>query len=355
MAAVGRKLSANFSKGRVINVVKIVITLLLTLFFATIPNLSAYSQACCSGGVPVGGTLGLGTADAKSIQVLVTYDNNIIHDLMDRRTLLEDETRARQTRSMITEINYGLTDKWAITAFIPYVRQERNILGFQGSREFTMAEGLGDIILLLKYRVLNPENHPEWNWIVGAGPKLPTGRSNLQNSNRLTMVADMQPGSGSLDGFLWTYLQKSKILGNNNLSLLSVITYRKSGANNSYNEVQRYQFGDDFQFNLGVNYNFFLKWPVDVFYFTRYRSQTVDLIDEHVFPGSGGKWISGIPGVNLNLGKDVALRAAVEVPLYRDLLGTQLTTTYRYTLSLFFNIPLNKKNEIIPLNFLSYE
>jgi hypothetical protein len=324
---------------------------LLPLFFAAMINFQAYGQACCSGGVPVGGTLGLGTADAKSIQVLVTYDNNIIHDLMDRRTLLRDETRERQTRSIITEVNYGLSDSWAITAFIPYVRQERSIRGFDGTREFTKAAGLGDIILLLKYRVLNPDKHPDWHWVVGAGPKLPTGRSDLKNPNQLTMVADMQPGSGSLDGFLWTYLQKSKILGVNNLSLLSVITFRKSGANNSYNVVQRYKFGDDFQINLGLNYNFFLKWPVDVFYFTRYRSQTVDLIDENIFPGSGGKWVYGIPGFNWNIGQQVAIRGAVELPLYRDLLGTQLTTTYRYTISLFFNIPLSKKTEILPLNF----
>jgi hypothetical protein len=269
---------------------------------------------------------------------------------MDRTMLLEDETRERQTRSAIAEINYGISDTWAIAAFIPYVRQERSILGFQGSREFTIGEGLGDIILLLKYRVLNPETNPNWHWVVGAGPKLPTGRSDLQNPNQLTMVADMQPGSGSLDGFLWTFLQKSEIFGNKNLSALAVSTFRKSGANNTYNGVQRYQFGDDFQLNLGLNYNFFAKWPIDVFFFTRYRSQTVDLIDENIFPGSGGKWVYAIPGINLNINPNTAVRAAVELPLYRDLLGTQLTTTYRYTLSVFFNIPFKKSVEVLPLN-----
>ncbi|MFC0263736.1 transporter [Fontibacter flavus] len=345
------KISSTYdSSGSVEDAMKVVTALLLTLFLAAIPNFTAYSQACCSGGVPVGGTLGLGTADARSIQILTTYDNNIIHDLMDRRTLLEDETRERQTRSIITEINYGISDNWAVTAFIPYVRQERRILGFQGASEFTKAEGLGDIILLLKYRVLNPEEYPEWHWVLGGGPKIPTGRSDLKNPNGLTMVADMQPGSGSLDGFLWTYLQKSKIFNDPNLSVLSVVTFRKSGANNSYNEVQRYQFGDDFQFNLGLNYNLFIQWPIDIFLFTRYRSQTVDLIDANVFPGSGGKWIYAIPGFNLNLNPNTAIRAAVELPIYRDLLGTQLTTTYRYTLSLFVNIPFKNMSDVLPIN-----
>lgn len=350
MAAVGKIQYTNSSSGRVRFVMMFISTLLFTLFFAAIPISQTFSQACCSGGVPVGGTLGLGTADAKSIQVLVTYDNNIIHDLMDRTKLLEDETRERQTRSAIAEINYGISDAWAITAFIPYVRQERSILGFQGSREFTVGEGLGDIILLLKYRILNPETNPDWHWVIGAGPKLPTGRSDLKNPNQLTMVADMQPGSGSLDGFLWTYLQKSKLLGNKNLSGLLVTTFRKSGVNNTYNEVQRYQFGDDFQLNLGLNYNFFINWPMDVFFFARYRSQTVDLIDENIFPGSGGKWVYAIPGINLNLSPNTAVRAAVELPVYRDLLGTQLTTTYRYTISMFFNIPFKNSAKVLPLN-----
>lgn len=349
MAAIG-KISIGYSAlGRGEARMKAISTIFLILFFAAILHFRSFGQACCSGGVPVGGTLGLGTADANSIQVLISYDNNIIHDLIDGRTLLEDETRERQTRSIIAEINYGISDTWAITAFIPYVRQERSILGFQGSSEFTDAEGLGDIILLLKYRVLNPQKFPDWHWVVGGGPKFPTGNSDLKNLNGLTMVADMQPGSGSLDGFLWTFLQKSRILGNQNLSLLSVLTYRKSGANRNYNEVQRYQFGDDFQLNLGMNYNFFIKWPVDFFLFVRYRSQTVDLIDENVFPGSGGKWVYAIPGVNWNLSPNTAIRAAVELPLYRDLLGTQLTTTYRYTLSLFVNIPFRNKTNITPL------
>lgn len=321
--------------------------LVLTLFFAVIPNFPIYSQACCSGGVPVGGTIGLGTADAKSVQILITYDHNIINDLMDRRNLLEDATRSRQTRSMILELNYGLTDRWAITGFIPYVRQERLINGFQGNEEFTSTQGLGDIILLLKYRMLNPEKYQNMDWIVGLGPKLPVGKSNFTNPLGLTLVADMQPGSGSLDGFFWTFFQKSKFLSNH-LSLVAISTYRKSGANKQYNEVQTYQFGDDFQVNLGINYNFFVRMPVDIFLLGRYRSQTVDVIDDNVFPGSGGKWIYLIPGFNLNLGQNTAFRASIDLPVYRDLMGTQLTTTYRYTLAFFINLPFQTKKLSIP-------
>ncbi len=320
------------------------------LFFVLIPKPELLAQACCSGGVPMGGTLGLGTTDAKSLQVLVTYDNNIINDLVDVRSLLQDETRSRQTRSAIIEVNYGLSEKWAIAAFIPYVTQERRILGFDFTEEFTSAQGLGDIIFLLKYNLINPEKNPKLQWVVGAGPKIPTGKTDFNNNSGLIMTADMQPGSGSLDGFFWTFFQKSRFLADP-LSLVAVSTFRKSGTNRNYNEVQHYKFGDDFQFNLGLNYNFFAHWPIDVFVFGRYRNQTVDIIDGNTFPSSGGEWVYVIPGFNINLAQNMAFRASIDLPVHRNLLGTQLTTSYRYTMAMFFNIPFKKNNEFLKTKF----
>lgn len=42
-----------------------------------------FSQACCSGGVPLGGSLGLGTAENQSLQFLLNYNYNLLNDLMD--------------------------------------------------------------------------------------------------------------------------------------------------------------------------------------------------------------------------------------------------------------------------------
>jgi len=314
-----------------------------SLLFAVITN-DSFGQACCSGGVPLGGTLGLGTADYKSFQFLLTYDRNVLNDLMSNSTLLEDETRSRLTTSTLLEVNYGINERWAVAVVLPFVRQERIIKGFEGGQDFTFTQGLGDIMLLLKYRIINPETTPFMEWVVGGGPKLPTGKTDFLNNNGLTLPADMQPGSGSLDGMFWTFFQKSKFPVKP-MSLVFVSTFRKSGKNNDYNGSQEYQFGDEFQTNLGMNYNFFAGVPIDVFLFGRFRSQTVDLIDGNVFPGSGGKWVYVIPGFNVNVIPDLSVRASVDLPVYRNLYGTQLTTTYRYTLALFYNLN-PRKNKI---------
>lgn len=321
------------------------------LFFAIIPN-SAFGQACCSGGVPLGGSLGLGTAENRSLQFLLTFDSNRLNDLVAFDRILEDETRSRTTNSWLMEVNYGISSRWAATVVVPYITQIRDINGYEGAFEQTITQGLGDVVLLLKYRMLTPKLDRKEEWVIGLGPKLPTGRTTYTNANGLILQADMQPGSGSLDGFFWSYFQKNQLFARS-LSLVNVVTFRKSGRNNSYNESQVYEFGDEFQFNLGLNYNLFLiKWPVDIFVFGRYRSQTHDLIDGSTFPSTGGKWFYLIPGINWSIDPNIAFRASTDLPLWWNLDGTQLTTSSKFTFSIFYNLSRAKKQENFNLNQL---
>jgi hypothetical protein len=320
----------------------------LVLFATFLCFQKLMGQACCSGGVPVGGTLGLGTADPKAVQFLLTYDHNVIRDLMDHKTLFDDDTRSRLTRSALMELNYGINERFALTMVLPFVRQERSIREYNNQIGFTQAQGLGDMVFLLKYRILNQQYNPTSEWLIGIGPKIPTGKTDFKNNQGLTMVADMQPGSGSLDGMFWSFYQKSNFLIKP-MSLLGILTYRASGKNRSYNQTQVYQFGNEFQANIGINYNLLVHWPMDVFVFGRYRSQTVDLVDGNTFPGSGGKWVYAIPGLSVHFNPDISFRAWADLPVYRSLNGSQLTTTYKYSLSLFFNLSKKSKEPVFNL------
>jgi len=309
-------------------------------------TLRGTAQTCCSGGVPLGGSLGLGSAESQSLQVLLTYDYNAINDLVSFSEKLDDETRSRTTQSSIVEINYGLNDRVSFTGVVPFIRQTRKIQAFAGE-DLTATQGLGDMVFLVKYRLISNEKISEIDWLVGAGPKIPTAQTNFTNNQGLTLPADMQPGSGSLDGLFWSYFLKSRLLNNPNLGLVAVSTFRLSGENKQYNETQTYKFGNEFQFNVGLNYNFFAKWPVDVFTFFRYRFQAEDIIDGGVFPSSGGQWIYAIPGVNILFSPLWSFRLSGDIPVYRKLEGTQLTTSYKITAAVLFNIPFNRNKLII--------
>ncbi len=320
----------------------VVYGVLLVLVF---PGIST-AQTCCSGGVPLGGSLGLGAADRKSLQVLVTYDYNAINDLVSFSDQLDDETRSRTTRSSIIELNYGLTRRFSLTGVVPFIRQTRTIQGYNGFEDHTVTMGLGDVVFLVKYRLLHPGKTLKTEWVIGAGPKLPTAKTNFRNNQGLVLPADMQPGSGSIDGIFWSYFLRSRLLNNPNLSLAAVSSFRYSGENRNYNTTQTYRFGNEFQFSLGLNYNFFLRWPVDVFSFARYRFQDEDFIDGGVFPSSGGQWVYVIPGININFSPNWSMRLTSDIPVYRKLEGTQLTTSAKFTAAILFNIPF-KKNDII--------
>lgn len=318
---------------------------ILTLLFLTAPAPKAFTQACCSGGVPLGGSLGLGAAESKSLEVLFTYDYNALNHLVHVSERLDDATRTRTTHSGILELNYGLNHRFSVTGVVPFIRQTRSISGYEGNEDFIALQGLGDIVFLLKYRLMENNNSNPLLWVVGAGPKLPTGKTDFSNPQGFSLAADMQPGSGSLDGIFWSFMQMDGVMLPN-LGFISVLTYKHSGTNNNYNEVQRYRFGNEFQFNLGANYNLFAGLPVNLFLFGRYRHQTPDLIDGNIFPSSGGNWVYAIPGMNIQFPRNISMRLAAELPVYRKLEGTQLTTGFKFSMAISATLP-TRKNKIL--------
>src|SRR6056297_4013608 len=97
--------------------------IVLVVLLALAAPVVSIAQTCCSGGVPLGGSLGLGAAESKSLQVLVTYDYNAINDLVSFSDQLEDDTRSRTTQSSIIEVNYGINQRWSLTGVVPFIKQ----------------------------------------------------------------------------------------------------------------------------------------------------------------------------------------------------------------------------------------
>ncbi|MCH8332079.1 MAG: hypothetical protein IH946_12030, partial [Bacteroidetes bacterium] len=171
------------------------------LFILFIPP-DMLAQTCCSGGVPIASNLGLSGTQYKTIQMLISYDYNVMHDLYLGKRHLDDDTRYRSTHSLLLEGSYGFHKRWSATVMLSAVRQERTINVF-GTQNLTVGQGLGDAVILIKYNLLEPENRSGREIVIGAGPKIPLGASDLTNDIGIILPADLQAGSGSLDGILW--------------------------------------------------------------------------------------------------------------------------------------------------------
>jgi len=100
---------------------------------------------------------------------------------------------------------WGFFPNFDLTVIVPIVM---NRFGVADSvRTPTVGgTGLGDSMLLVKYRFYRKDSERGTTQAsVTFGPKIPTGRTNLLDSDGMLLPAGLQPGSGSTDFFLAGY------------------------------------------------------------------------------------------------------------------------------------------------------
>jgi hypothetical protein len=77
---------------------------------------------------------------------------------------------------------------------------------------------------------------------------------------------------------------------------------------------------------------------VDFSLATRFRHVDADRFSASTIPNTGGIWVLAVPGMNVKLLHNLTIRASGQIPLYRRLSGTQLTTSYTASVSVFYSI-----------------
>lgn len=324
----------------------------LALFALMICNSSLFGQGCCSGGVPISGNLGLPAGNKGSVQLQLTLDHNLLDQLYTGTARLEDDTRLRTTSSLLLEGSYGLTERFTVSGLLSYVRQTRNISTLPGSSEFTGNAGLGDAILLARYNFLIDSTAPNTDLLIGIGPKFPLGRTDYTDSRGILLPADLQPGTGSWDAVFWGFFSHTGLL-RRTMAFTAIPSFRVTGTNDRYSGSQTYRFGNEFQFNFGFSDRFVTKWVmIDPLLMFRFRSTAPDQAEGQIVSNTGGRWLHVLPGVAWGITPSLTVRMNGEVPLFRNLTGTQLTTTYRATLALFYSFsPGRSRNSILKNSF----
>jgi hypothetical protein len=134
---------------------------------------------------------------------LVSYSSNFT-----TRGLMPDlnPLTARPTFSHEGDFNFtwGFHPNFDLTVILPVVTNH-----FDAGGGSVGGTGLGDVLVLVKYRFYRRDSERGTTQAsVTAGPKIPTGRTDLADNNGKLLPAGLQPGSGSTDLFLaanWTY------------------------------------------------------------------------------------------------------------------------------------------------------
>ena len=108
---------------------------------------------CCSGGVPLSNNLGLSQEKKGTFQIGLNYDYNNLNTLNSGTQQLDETFRLRTTHSILLNASYAITNNFSAEALFTWVNQRRIITSqFDGSKNTEDSKGIGDGILLLKYR-----------------------------------------------------------------------------------------------------------------------------------------------------------------------------------------------------------
>ncbi len=312
-------------------------------FLIFLSSLSAYSQTCCSGGVPLSNNLGLPNEGKKVFVMGLNYDYNNLNTLNAGTEKLDDNSRQRITNSILISLGYSFTDRLSVETLFTWVNQTRTISQF-GNENFTETSGIGDAVFLIKYAV--PDVLGERSVLnIGVGTKIPFGKSDLLNDQGIQLPADLQPGSGAWDGLGWLSASKGMSF-RPSATLSATVTYRLTGVNNSYlNNAATYEFGNVIQTNLGYTDQFLLLNtlfnPGLIF---KYRKAFEDKIDDIGIPNTGGEWVFVRPELVVQLSPRMNIVTRVELPVYNNVIGTQLTPTVRLTFGLMLKFKTKKTN-----------
>jgi hypothetical protein len=312
-------------------------------------TLRTFSQTCCSGGVPLSNNLGLPNEGKGTFVMGLNYDYNNLNTLNAGTEKLDDNSRQRITSSILLNFGYDFTDRLSVETLFTWVNQSRTITQF-GNENVTETSGIGDAVLLVKYSM--PDLLGKRTILnIGVGTKVPFGKSDILNNQGIQLTADLQPGSGAWDGLGW--LSASKQLNfRPSATVSATTTYRFTGVNNSYlNNAAIYEFGNEMQINLGYTDQFLmfneLFNPGLIF---KYRKVFEDKIDSVGIPNTGGEWVFVRPELSVQLSSKTRIVTRVELPVYSNVVGTQLTPTVRFTIGITLKIKSKQTNilNIIP-------
>ncbi|WP_299162274.1 hypothetical protein [uncultured Tenacibaculum sp.] len=308
---------------------------LITIFFFN----TVYSQTCCSGGVPLSNNIGLPFLEKGGSQFGVFYDYNNLNTLNEGSKKLQDNSRLRITNSILFNFSYNITERLLVEGLISWVNQKREITGLS-SLNLDETSGIGDGVLLLRYMILNKKNY---SLITGIGGKIPIGSTEEVNDLGIRLNADLQPGSNSFDIlFTSTFIKRFNFRRTTNV--IGRLTYRKTGVNSEYQEVNEYKFGNEIQGFIGVSDSFlFLGQIINPSLSFKYRKAYPDKLNNTKIANTGGDWLFINPNFSLKITPKINFSTSLEVPLYANVDGIQLTPTYRINTGI--SIQFSKKNK----------
>jgi hypothetical protein len=226
-------------------------------------------------------------------------------------------------RNWLATFDYTFNDKWGVAATLPVVdRDHTHIHNHQGQQlveNWNFTE-VGDVRVLGR-RQWNSENREALridSYGVTFGLKLPTGETDVRNSDGDLAERSLQPGSGTTDLLLGAYF--SRQLGSGASWFTDVQMQQPLDSHENYKPGLRVGF--DVGYRYGASDKLSLMVQLNALY--KDRDQGAEAEPDN----SGGSFLFVSPGLSYMITKKFQLYSFVQLPLYQYVNGVQLTADW---------------------------
>jgi hypothetical protein len=237
-----------------------------------------------------------------------------------------------KTQTVTLGLDYASSAGWGVALSIPYLRRSHATYG--SASDFGQTDGypdatngyrsstnaIGDIKLVGRYYDFTEDR----NWGLLAGVKLPTGSNNqtgtANDGSGATLIdPGLQPGTKTTDLLLGIY---GFLKPENQWSFFGQAVYQTALKSATFDGAS-YKPGNSLNLTLGARYAGWTSVVPTVQINARFvERDSGDAAD--VF-ATGGKLVYASPGLIAPLSDKVSLYGYVQVPVYQDVNGIQLT------------------------------
>jgi hypothetical protein len=326
-----------------------VLAVSISILTATWSGIS-FAQSCCSPATtPSNAVAHAGTPRGKF--QLGLYAEHFQLEGGRRGTESFDFPGDRQSsaQAIVLAGRYGFSDRISASVLLPYIRRERSDLTLDGDRVSRSYSGFGDLAVLGYFRLTPPISRTEWT--VGGGLKFATGASRAEDDTG-ELPEEIQPGTGANDVILTTLFTQGIGVG---FSASAGLTWRITGTLTKIDifpatqeEVTReFRFGNELIYGAGGAWTPDEQWGFMLGIQGRHAKadESTSLNPDgttgelETLPSTGGERVWLTPTVRFApLTSKAAVSLGILVPIYENLLGSQLSTKpgLRFTLESSF-------------------
>jgi len=288
--------------------------------------------------LPGGSLLKYSDAIIGQISIGVSYEHEQLDKAIYGQKSIPNYNKERTFNSSLTLIsNYGITNRFSLTAFFPfrYILNEKvlfrgqNPNQYNGGKYFRESYGLGDIILQTRFhKDLFSGNIPI---IFGIGLKLSNGEINATDLYGERISDNLQVGTGSIDPVFSIYFNKT--MGK---FLLSAGTFsRISGNENIYG----YRYGNELHTLINIDYfeNYIIYGGIQLSHLLTTR----DYYEYgKITRDRGGQSVYSAGKLGIKLTEKLDVEMTVQIPLLQNMNESQLISPmlvqfgslYRFTI-----------------------